>query len=186
MGYLTQAPSVYADLTVRQGRAAYYFDQLGSGTSDKPPSSALTLATVASVLHQVIRTMRTSPRRGGHGFSEVNVVGHSLGSYTAIYTAARYRGDIDRLVVTGALHVPEAVENAQHMLRQQLESAIRQVDASATQSVVSKSEDTTFAAPTTNGEVAKTSPAQNPVGAPQMKVPASQTARADRTIAATR
>ena len=59
-------------------------------------------------------------------------------------------------------------------------------NASATQSVVSTSDETTFAAPTTNGEVAKTSPAQNPVILPQMKVPASQTARADRTSAGTR
>jgi pimeloyl-ACP methyl ester carboxylesterase len=106
----------YVEATTREGRAVYYFDQIGTGTSDKPPSSALTLSTVASVLHQVIRKMRTSTGKGGHGFSTVNVVGHSLGSYTAMYTAAKYPKDIDRLVVTGALHVPDAVGNAQQGL----------------------------------------------------------------------
>ena len=58
--------------------------------------------------------------------------------------------------------------------------------AAATQSVVNKSDDTTCAAPAMTGDVAKTSPAQSPAFGPQMEVPASQMAPADRTMASTR
>jgi pimeloyl-ACP methyl ester carboxylesterase len=102
----------FVDATLDNGRAVYYFDQIGSGASGKPSSTSITVEAASSVLHQVIQKMRAPARCGGYAFPVVNVIGHSIGSYTAIHEAARYPRDVNRLVVTGALHVPVALAAA--------------------------------------------------------------------------
>lgn len=106
----------HVDATLTQGRAVYSFDQIGTGTSSRPPSTLVTVGTAGSALHQVIRRLRTPLSQGGGGFARVNLVGHSLGAYTAIHVAGRYRGDVNRLVVTGALHLPTTSGSAQQGL----------------------------------------------------------------------
>jgi pimeloyl-ACP methyl ester carboxylesterase len=72
-------------------------DLLGSGRSGHPPSSYLTLDAEASMLHQLVQTMRT------RGFRNVILLGHSSGSGTVTQEAATYH-DVDGIVVTGFLH----------------------------------------------------------------------------------
>jgi pimeloyl-ACP methyl ester carboxylesterase len=50
-------------------------------------------------LHQVMTRMRTSEEPLKHAFHKIILVGHSLGSITAIYSEGTY-GDADALVVT--------------------------------------------------------------------------------------
>jgi pimeloyl-ACP methyl ester carboxylesterase len=52
----------------------------------------------AYVLHQLVQFAR-----GQHPGAQINVIGHSFGSFMAIREAGVYH-DIDRLVATGALH----------------------------------------------------------------------------------
>ena len=72
-------------------------DLLGSGGSSHPLSLYVTQAAQASMLHQVVLTMR---RRG---FKEIILVGHSSGSGAITLEASTYH-DVDGLIVTGMLH----------------------------------------------------------------------------------
>ncbi|WP_165975649.1 alpha/beta hydrolase [Actinomadura rubrisoli] len=95
----------YARKTTDAGRASFAYDRPGSGASTRPPSAALTIAADAHVLHQVIQWL------GTRNFAQTTVVGHSLGSIIAIAEAAGY-DDVDRLVLTGALHPPALAPGA--------------------------------------------------------------------------
>lgn len=90
----------YADRTLQAGRATFAIDQIGTGASSKPLSTAVTIDATAYVLHQAIQWLRTT-----QGFTVVNLIGHSIGSFTAIREAGLYH-DVDSLVVTGAIHAP--------------------------------------------------------------------------------
>jgi pimeloyl-ACP methyl ester carboxylesterase len=87
----------YVDRTLASGRATLSFDMIGAGQSSKPLSTSVNLTSAAWVLHQLVGYVRSQ------GFSIVNLVGHSLGSTTAIQEAALYN-DVDRVVVTSFLH----------------------------------------------------------------------------------
>ncbi|MFQ6393165.1 alpha/beta hydrolase [Nocardia sp. KC 131] len=89
----------YVDHTLAAGRATFSFDRLGTGSSSRPASSALTVSSGAYVLHQLIGWLR------GQGYAQVNGVGHSLGSVTLTNEASRWH-DLDRLVATGIIHLP--------------------------------------------------------------------------------
>lgn len=52
------------------------------------------------MLHQLVTWLR-----GSLGYSQVNLVGHSLGSVISIQEAGTYH-DVNRVVVTGLLHLP--------------------------------------------------------------------------------
>lgn len=86
----------YVDRTVRAGRATFAYDRLGTGASSHPLSVQLSILNEAEVLHQIVTWAR--PR-----FTEVNTIGHSMGSVISIQEAADH-DDVDRLVVTGELH----------------------------------------------------------------------------------
>ena len=102
-----QNPRLYSYVrkTTRAGRAAFAYDRPGSGDSSRPPSTALTVAADAHVLHQIVQW----PRR--RDFAQTTVIGHSVGSMIAISEAADYR-DVDRVVLTGALHPPAIAAGA--------------------------------------------------------------------------
>lgn len=89
----------YVRRTVNSGRAALYYDRPGAGSSSRPASAVLNVATDAHIVHQLIGWSRE------RGYREVNLIGHSLGSIIAMTTAAQYSG-IDRVVITGMLHLP--------------------------------------------------------------------------------
>ncbi|MBO2451253.1 alpha/beta hydrolase [Actinomadura barringtoniae] len=95
----------YVKKTTDAGRAAFAYDRPGDGASTRPASASLSVAADAYVLHQLVQNLR------GQGFSQVTVVGHSMGSMVAIKEVGAY-GDADRLVVTGVVHPPALGQGA--------------------------------------------------------------------------
>jgi pimeloyl-ACP methyl ester carboxylesterase len=91
----------YVDKTLAAGRASFDYDRVGTGASSHPPSTDITINAEAYVLHQIVTWLRDSL-----GFTQVNLVGHSLGSVISIQEAGTY-GDVSRVVVTGLLHAPD-------------------------------------------------------------------------------
>lgn len=89
----------YVKKTLGAGRATFTYDRLGTGSSSRPLSSFVTVQTDSYILHQVINWLRNEK-----DFETVNSIGHSFGSIMAIHEAALYQ-DVDRLVVTGLLHI---------------------------------------------------------------------------------
>jgi pimeloyl-ACP methyl ester carboxylesterase len=96
-----QSPDTYSyvDKTLQAHRATLNFDRLGAGGSSRPDGSQLNITSDAYVLHQVIGWAHA------HGYAQVNGVAHSLGSITQTKEAALYQ-DVQRVVVTGILHLP--------------------------------------------------------------------------------
>jgi pimeloyl-ACP methyl ester carboxylesterase len=94
-------PALYSftDKALRSGQAVLDYDRLGTGKSTSPPAAALTLASDAAVLHQVIAWVRSAA-----GYTDVNVIGHSLGSAIAMQEAGTWPGGVSRLVLTGVLN----------------------------------------------------------------------------------
>lgn len=88
----------YVDKTLGAGRATFTYDRLGAGTSSRPVGALVTLEADAHALHQVVSWLRAT-----HHYSQVNTIGHSLGSNVTIQEAGTYQ-DVDRVVVTGILH----------------------------------------------------------------------------------
>lgn len=95
----------YVDKTLQAGRASLSFDRLGVGQSSRPDGSALNVTSDAEVVHQLITWVHN------HGASQVNSIGHSLGSITVTHEAAVYQ-DVNRVVLTGILHIPGTGLNA--------------------------------------------------------------------------
>jgi pimeloyl-ACP methyl ester carboxylesterase len=95
-----QQPKLYSytEKTLKSGRAVMTYDRLGSGKSSRPVSTDVTIAADAHVLHQLIQWM------SGYKFKKINSIGHSYGSGIALREATTYK-DIDRLVLTGYMHV---------------------------------------------------------------------------------
>lgn len=89
----------FTDKALRAGQAVLDYDRLGSGDSTSPPAADLTIDSDAAVLHQVIGWVRQSER-----YTDVNVIGHSLGSVLAMQDAGTWPGDVSRLVLTGILN----------------------------------------------------------------------------------
>ena len=89
----------FADKALRAGQAVLDYDRLGTGDSSSPPSADLTIDTDAAVLHQVIAWVRAS-----EGYTDVNLIGHSLGSIIATQDAGTWPGDVSKLVLTGILN----------------------------------------------------------------------------------
>ncbi len=95
----------YAARTVASGRAAFYFDMVGTGKSTKPLSTDFTIDNVAFTVHQLVNWVKTR-----HGLNDVTLIGHSMGSFTAIHVANSWPSDAKRVVITGALHLPGEVQ----------------------------------------------------------------------------
>jgi pimeloyl-ACP methyl ester carboxylesterase len=96
-----QDPALYSYVakTLGAGRATFAYDRVGTGASSRPAGGSLTVPGDAWALHQVVQWLRAE------GFTQIDSIGHSLGSVIAVAEAATYH-DVDRLVVTGFLHVP--------------------------------------------------------------------------------
>jgi pimeloyl-ACP methyl ester carboxylesterase len=97
---------------VRAANAAGYptlnVDRVGTGGSSREPSVAVTLASQAAVVHQLVRKLRAGAI-GGIAFTRVVLVGHSLGSALAEAEASTYH-DVAGVVLTGATHHVSAVD----------------------------------------------------------------------------
>lgn len=90
----------YVRALTNNGYATFNLERIGIGESDHPPQNEVTLQANAFVAHQIVQALRN----GQLGkFSQVMLVGHSLGSGIAVIEAAQY-DDVDGLVLTGFLH----------------------------------------------------------------------------------
>jgi pimeloyl-ACP methyl ester carboxylesterase len=86
----------YVRRTVGAGRAAFFYDRFGAGSSTRPSGAQASFNADVYGLHQVIQWLRTS-------YPTVNVIGHSLGSVVVVQEAGLYQ-DVDRVVITGLTH----------------------------------------------------------------------------------
>lgn len=100
----------YVHAITNAGYAAFMYDRLGTGQSDKPDAVSLNLLTESYITHELVQGLRNGTV-GGHAFSKIVSVGHSLGSAIAINEAASYQ-DIDGLVVSGFAHQPNVTNFA--------------------------------------------------------------------------
>jgi alpha-beta hydrolase superfamily lysophospholipase len=92
----------YVDAATAVGYATFDVDRIGVGSSSHPPSAEVTLAAGAVALHDAVTALR-SGAVDGHGFANVIMVGHSLGSFETWTEDAAYH-DVNAVIITGALH----------------------------------------------------------------------------------
>ncbi|APR74827.1 Hypothetical protein A7982_00173 [Minicystis rosea] len=95
----------YARHMVEEGYDVLALDQLGTGDSDQPDGMFFTVEEAAESLHQVMASLRTVHNPIHERFQTIVLVGHSLGSITAVASEAIY-GDADGLVLTGMALTP--------------------------------------------------------------------------------
>jgi pimeloyl-ACP methyl ester carboxylesterase len=86
----------YVERTLQAGRATFAYDRLGAGDSSRPLSPLATVQAEAYILHQLVGWLESD-------YDDVNIVGHSFGSLTALESTALYK-DVDTIVLTGLLH----------------------------------------------------------------------------------
>ena len=86
----------YVRRTVAAGRAAFFYDGLGSGVSSHPNGPRASFNSDVYALHQIVSWLRA-------GYPAVNVIGHSLGSAIVIQESGQYN-DADHVVLTGLTH----------------------------------------------------------------------------------
>jgi len=84
------------------GYATFNVERLGYGRSTHPDSTLVTLQNGTEALHQVVEKLR-SGEIGGHAFTRVIWVGHSLGTLYGWLEASASK-DVDAFVLTGLLH----------------------------------------------------------------------------------
>ena len=92
----------YVRLMVRAGYATLNIERLGYGQSTHPPSTLSTIQNGTEALRQVVEKLRAG-QIGGHAFSRVIWVGHSLGTLYGWLEASVSR-NVDAFVLTGLLH----------------------------------------------------------------------------------
>jgi pimeloyl-ACP methyl ester carboxylesterase len=109
---LPYRPEIYSFVrwATRAGYATVAVDRPGAGDSSRPPAGEVTIPAQAAAVHQIAGSLRGE-------FERVVLVGHSLGSWTALLEAGTYR-DVDGLVLTGMLHElnVEAIGNSMKAL----------------------------------------------------------------------
>jgi pimeloyl-ACP methyl ester carboxylesterase len=102
-------PDTYSYLrrATAAGYAVLNIDRIGNGQSGRPPAEAVDFTSNAYVVHQIVQALRGGdlvvPSFGRVRAERVVLVGHSMGSFTSVVEAGTY-GDVDGVVVTGALH----------------------------------------------------------------------------------
>src|SRR5262245_4745854 len=82
------------------GYATLNIDRIGIGASSRPPADQVTIQANAYVVHQLVQALRDG-RIGS--FSQVILVGHSLGCGVALSAQAQY-GSANGLILSGFLH----------------------------------------------------------------------------------
>lgn len=98
----------YARYMAEAGYAVLALDQLGSGESSVPDGDFLTVAESAGSIRQVLTSLRTKYNPIGKRFKKITLVGHSLGSWTALYSEGVLGHSVDGLVLTGVSVTPGA------------------------------------------------------------------------------
>jgi alpha-beta hydrolase superfamily lysophospholipase len=88
----------FVDFVTRLGYASLDLNRPGTVPSDGiPPAADVTIQSDAAALHQVIQDQHQE------GYRTIDLVGHSVGSYVAMYEAGTWH-DVHAVVLTGALH----------------------------------------------------------------------------------
>jgi pimeloyl-ACP methyl ester carboxylesterase len=85
------------------GRATFAYDRIGTGKSSHPLSAQVTVQAEAYVLHQIVQWAHQHT-------GQVNAYGHSFGSMITDEEAGTYH-DVDRIIITGMLHLPNVGPN---------------------------------------------------------------------------
>jgi len=96
----------YVRQMTRAGYATFDLERLGYGRSTHPDSTLVTLQNGTEALRQVVEKLRSGDI-GGHAFSRVIWVGHSLGTLYG-WLEASVAEDVDAFVLTGLLHTVKA------------------------------------------------------------------------------
>jgi pimeloyl-ACP methyl ester carboxylesterase len=94
-----QQPDLYSYVgrALADGRATLNYDRIGNGESTRPASTEITMASDATVLHQLIDVTKAL------GFKRIHSVSHSYGSGVALAEAKQYH-DVTTVILSGYLH----------------------------------------------------------------------------------
>jgi pimeloyl-ACP methyl ester carboxylesterase len=84
-------------------------DRLGAGESSRPDGDLADKEQDASSIAQILTALRKQGNPSGRKFKNVVLVGHSFGSFSAIYTLGAHGNLADALVVTGWTNAPGVV-----------------------------------------------------------------------------
>lgn len=84
------------------GVATLAIDRIGTGASTRLPSVTITGSGQANIISQVITAVRDGGVTGTP-VTQVDLLGHSLGSMISVLVASTYH-DVDKLILTGYTH----------------------------------------------------------------------------------
>ncbi|WP_020498870.1 alpha/beta hydrolase [Sciscionella marina] len=93
------SPDIQQQLA-NSGQASLAIDRPGHARSTPIAPGELTSTAEADTIHQVLTAVR-SGALGHQRYSDVTLLGHSLGSAISLLTQVRHPGDASRLVLTG-------------------------------------------------------------------------------------
>ena len=93
----------YVRAAAKRGYAIFNLDRIGNGASDRPPGDLVDFTVNGFVVHQVVEALRAG-EVGSTSFEKVIVVGHSMGSFTALNYVGNFPGEADGLILTGFLN----------------------------------------------------------------------------------
>ena len=93
----------YVRSAAKRGYATFNLDRIGNGASDRPAGNLVTFNVNGFVVHQVVQALRAG-QIGSQSFAKVIVVGHSMGSFTALNYAGNFPGEADGIILTGFVH----------------------------------------------------------------------------------
>lgn len=91
----------YSDYMNRAGYATLAIDQLGVGKSTHPPSTEVTYSASTKAVAQVVASVKAGSL--GKSYSQVVLVGHSIGSLLSLGAQASY-GSADGVLLSGFTH----------------------------------------------------------------------------------
>ncbi len=93
----------YVSSATKRGYATFNLDRIGNGNSDHPDGNLVDLNANGYVVLQVVQALRDG-KIASTPFEKVIVVGHSMGSFSAINFASRFPGNADGIILTGFVH----------------------------------------------------------------------------------
>ncbi|MDR4493419.1 MAG: alpha/beta hydrolase [Nitrospirales bacterium] len=99
----------YARFMARQGYPVLALDLLGTGGSSIPDGDVLNITESVSSLAQVLIAARALSNPLGGQFDKIVLIGHSVGTATAVLTTGTFPGIVDFLIATGWSFSPHVV-----------------------------------------------------------------------------
>jgi pimeloyl-ACP methyl ester carboxylesterase len=100
----------YAQFMANQGFDVLALDLLGTGASSVPDGDLIHINESASALAQVLTSLRSKKNNPiNEGFQNIALVGHSVGTVTAVFTLGMHPDAAEVLVATGWSYAPHEV-----------------------------------------------------------------------------